>query len=151
MPTCGGRIENNQILLNVTVKLPAPPDSSEPQSPYGFTGLFDTGAMRTMVSQNAVDAVGAPPCGQDWFMPASGTPILTTVHLLDLAIPVVTNVAAVEEDDDLAAVTVFASGLSNVPVLLLPGPLGDIDVVLGMDLIAHFHTTICMGNYMLSN
>ena len=151
MPTFGREIQNRQILINVTVKLPQPPESTESGNIHGYTALFDTGATRTMVSQNVIDEVGAPPCGRDRFGSASGDLTLTTVHLLDLSIPVVTNVAEVPQNENLAEVTVFASGHRNVPVLRLPRPIGDIDVVLGMDLIASYHTTICMGNFMLSN
>ena len=151
MPTFGGEIEDRRVLLNVTVKLPLPPESNESPDIRGFTGLFDTGATRTMVSQNVIDEVGAPPCGRAYFVSASGNQTLTTTHLLDLSIPVVTDMAPVPQDNDLTEVTVFASGRRNVPVLLLPRPLDGFDVVLGMDLIALFHTTICMGNFMLSN
>lgn len=151
MPTFAGPIENRRVLLHINVKLPQPPGSSDPPTIHAFVGLFDTGATRTMVSQTVVDEVGAPACGVADFGSASGEVTRTTVHLLDLSIPVTTGVAAVPEHAEVAEVTVYASGLSNVPVLLLPKPLHEIDIVLGMDLIACYHTTICMGNFILSN
>jgi len=55
MPTFGREIQNRQILIEVTVKLPIPPESDESGDIHGFTALFDTGATRTMVSQNVIE------------------------------------------------------------------------------------------------
>ena len=151
MPTLGGRLDNGQIIFGVAVQLPTRPDDEDEPMPQMFRGLLDTGAQRTMVSRHVVDALGASPCGTAEFMLATGQPERTDVYLLDLAIPVVTDVVPVDDDMGTLDVSMYVRGLANVPVRALPRAFSNFDVLLGMDLLSQFHITICHGLYMLSN
>ena len=150
MPTRGGQVSNGKILLEVAVRLPIRSDDVEPP-PHLFMGLLDTGATRTMVSRKIIKTLNASPCGVSAFVPATGKPKRAKVYLLDLAIPVVAGVAPTEDDTNTVDVSFYVRGLTNVPVLVLPGAFPDFDVLLGMDLISQFHITLCHGIYMLSN
>ena len=46
MPTIGGEIEDRRVLLNVAVKLPLPPESTESPDIRGYTGLFDMSSTK---------------------------------------------------------------------------------------------------------
>lgn len=158
MPAFGGEVVNGQILLDVHVRLPVRP--SDPDSidlggaemePMTFQGLLDTGATRTMVSQNVIDALDARPCGVDAFVPATGEPEPTAAYRVDLAIPIVAGVSLPADDADAPNYEIYASGLRNLTVLALPRAFDNFDVLLGMDLILQFHITMWRGLYILGN
>lgn len=141
MPTVVVQVSNERVLLRVAVAVPSERGDSDS---HEFGALVDTGAQCTMVSRRVVDRIDAAQIGVRQFMPASGQPQSTPVYELSVA------VAISEMGADGSPTFTFARG-GTVPVLLLPFDPPDYDVLLGMDILANYHITMCSGLFVLSN
>ena len=136
MPTFVKRAVNNRVLIQVVVE-------ATTQSDNRFMALVDTGAARTAVTSRLVDQVGAVPAGPGSFLPASGQPVDTSLFAIHLAIPV-------ESHTPDGETLTFASG-KRLIVFQLPYQPKDYDVVLGMDMLTHYHITMHDGSFIMSN
>ena len=140
MPTLVVPVEDNRVLLRVSVAVPS--GSGHPES-HEYEALVDTGAQCTMVSQKVVDEVGATQIGVLPFMPASGQPQMAAVFELSV------HAVISESGPDGSPLFSFSRG-GTVPVLLLPFYPGDYDVLLGMDILTKYHITMWDDTFVLS-
>ena len=142
MPTFEVEIDNHQVLMVVKV---AVPESDEEAMP--FTALVDTGAQKTLISQNVIDGLGAVSSGISHIMPASGEPIQVDLFVLNIAVPVSTPAKSHDGSDviyeHLSGRQITAARLPYVP--------HNYDVLLGMDMLSLFHITMFGGRFVMSN
>ena len=142
MPTCSIQIEDNRLILVAAVSLPAP-DNSDPAS---FRALVDTGAQRSMVAANVVEAVGAPIVSIGSYMAVNGAVESTEVYRLRMDIPV--SEVAVGPDGGVAT-GAYLGGM-DLDALLMAHQPPDFDIVWGMDFLSAFHITMVSGLFVLS-
>lgn len=142
MPTCNIPIVHNRVILLAAVSLPAPDKSDHTL----FNALVDTGAQKSMVTKNVVDAVGAPMVDIGSYISANGAVEATEVYRLRMDIPV--SDATVLPDGGVAT-SAYLRG-TDLDVLLMARQLPGFDIVWGMDFLSAFHITMVNGLFTLS-
>ncbi len=138
MPTFSQAVVDGRIIINVGLSVRA----GEPR--HGFRALLDTGAQSTAISPNVVGQLGLLPTGSLNLVVASGQTIPTFQYSAWVDIPIQYPQAAPEGG------TNFFSGKELSVAGLIYNPDG-YDVLLGMDMIGIFHTTIYNNMIILSN
>ena len=130
MPTFRGQVQNGQILLFATIMA----DGGGASLP----ALVDTGAQRTMISPKVVKEANLSPIGYTQIVPASGKPIRTEKYRANLGISIAQGNVG------------FVTG-SELDVAGLPFQPENFDILLGMDLLRHFHFMMHGDLFILSN
>lgn len=143
MPTLAVPAEDSRILLPVAVAVPRARVSER----RTCRALVDTGAQFSMVSASVVEARRAASTGTGKFMAANGQTQRTPAFDVHIAVPVAVTARAA---DGSTSRTVFTGG-RILRVLQLPVEPVDFDVLLGMDLLTHFHISMYDGTFVLSN
>ena len=82
---------------------------------YKFKALWDTGATRTTISKNVVNALGLIPIGRGAVSHVGGDGT-AGLYIVNIILP---------------------NGLESRPMRVLDGVLGDFDILIGMDIIAN--------------
>jgi hypothetical protein len=138
MPCLWLQHNNSQLFINVGIvgavaaSLAAGPliSANIQQPPQTFVALVDTGAQKTMISANVVNAVGLPPQGQ---IPIQGVGPNITYHngyLFHVAFTIPLQMVAPSQMQ--VAVFIHPSVIYGAE---LPVPIG-FDVLLGMDILS---------------
>lgn len=136
-------VQGRRVLIPVFV-LEA---ESQPDGPLGdrlYTALVDTGTTTSMISQQVVQQHRVAVLGTDNFMPATGVLTETTLHRVALAVPTST----VPEEEGGGTTFIIRDSLS---VLKMPKPLEGFDVVIGMDVLMHFHLRMSNRVFTISS
>ncbi len=144
MPTFGTQVADNQVMLVVAVSVPSPGDDAPKHT---FRALVDTGAQSTLVTARVVRQLDAASVGMGAFMSANGQTELTDVFRLHISIPIAEAFPAPDGGETVAT---FARG-RDLQTMLMPFDPPGYDVLLGMDILSHFHITMCQGLFVLSN
>ena len=130
MPTFHQLLEQDQIILIAALM-------ETDESPT-FRALLDTGAQRTMISSKVVEEAGLESIGYASIVPVNGEPFRTKKFWVRIGIPIQQGGSAL----------LAGRGLE---VSLLPFQPDNFDILLGMDLIRHFHFTMHDQLFILSN
>lgn len=131
MPTFAQEIVNNQIIISATV---ANPGQNSSQT---YFAIVDTGAQTTLISEKAIKDTGLPQAGHTLIRGVTGSERVAK-YKARVDIPVVVNNAGV-----------MAAGM-ELEIVTMPHPLGEFDVLLGMDFLSGFHITMFNNNFVLS-
>lgn len=105
--------------------------------------LLDTGAQRTCISPNVVESLSLFPTEPAGLTVASGETIPTHLYEARVDLPIQYTLSS-------GGTQSFLKG-GTLEVLGLPYRPDDYDVLLGMDLIRHFHITLYNGALIMSN
>ena len=124
------------------------PELRGPVADHIFDALVDTGATKSMISQDVVQRLKLPIKGVDNFMPATGVLTMTILHNVALAIP--TETVPLDSDVDDAHVTRFTIR-EDLLVLKMPKPIEGFDVIIGMDVLMDFRIQMHNGVFTISS
>lgn len=122
----------------MNVSIPGTPGSQQ-----AFSALLDTGAQSTLISHRVVQSLNAQSVGVGTFLPANGKPQLAHQYRLRIDIPVGYPTQGGQ------STSTFATGFV-LDVLTLPFQPPNFDVLLGMDMVAHYHITMYNGMVVFS-
>ena len=144
MPTILGTVEDNQIIFQARV---TECGSSLHDAPIrNYEALLDTGAQCTMISRTVIEEVGLAWMGTGTAVGIEGNPIDTEGYRVTIHLPVP---ASMRLDTGETALGEFSIGV-DMDVMRLPAPIGNVDILLGMDFISLHHLTIYGSNFLIS-
>src|ERR1700730_12997669 len=146
MPCLWGQHNNSQIFLNVGIVdasavnlTAAPPFGASFPNPQMFRALVDTGAQRTMISTNVVNALNLTPLGTVQIRGAGHTITRHNSYLFHIAF-VIALPSNVGQMAQAGVPTQALAFLNPNPIhgaeIGLTSTGGSFDVLLGMDIIA---------------
>ena len=123
----------------------------------GYRALVDTGANGCSISQKIVTDLNLPSYGQER-MTTAGAPHLTSIYQVGLVVPVTKTERQPEKQEDGSTtmksvpVSETSSGFSEMKVTSFPDIGSDrgFDIILGMDILMHFHITMYKGKIVVS-
>ncbi|MDE0677846.1 MAG: aspartyl protease family protein [Acidimicrobiaceae bacterium] len=139
MPIFTANVENNRVIIRVSVEDPAQPD--KPLQVYD--ALVDTGATCSMISEQVVSDFEAERVDTDSFGAANGQVTETDVFALDLRVPVSLSDKQVLRRGGVRKVLLMPSPDPAAP------PRG-YDIILGMDLLVAFAIFMHEGKFTLA-
>lgn len=152
MPTFVTQVIDNEIRLIVQLSS----EEAQPE-PRSYWAVVDTGAQRTGITQRVVDDMGIHSFGTTMVQGIDGQPKPSPLYRLTVNVPITIPATRVFTDVPPDATVNFASG-GMADVMLLSdwkdAPVVDerrADVLLGMDLLMHFHITMLGETFVLSN
>ena len=129
------RVTDRQIILPVLVSMPLQDAASADGD--SWRALLDTGAGRTMITQNIVTKLHLSQVSTSMFQTASGALTEAKVYRIRVT-PTVSDPPGVPAAGKIVP---FPRGC-DVDALLLPHLPRGFDVLLGMDVVLHFHLTV---------
>ena len=160
MPSFNQQIDQRgQFIIAVKVFLPNQngDDFNKTSQPATYRALVDTGANTCCISEKVVADLKMQPYSQSEMMTA-GRPQIVSVYLVNIAVPVTDVEMRPEEQEDGRVVlkphpvSESSKGLNRTKVSAVPdiGIDRGFDVILGMDMLLHFHITIIAGTIFIS-
>ncbi len=123
----------------------------------GYRALVDTGANVCSISEKIVTDLNLPAYGRVE-MTTAGAPHTTSVYQVGLAIPVTETEIRPEKQEDggtimkPVSVAETSAGFAEMKVTSFPDIGADrgFDIILGMDMLMHFHITMHTGKIVIS-
>lgn len=161
MPSFSRQIDRHWQFI-VGIKIFPPTESGDDfdraaKAAAGYRALVDTGANHCCISEKVVADLNLRPYSQSEMMTA-GAPHTALLYRVDIAISVTeTELRSEKQKDGQVVLTphpVFetSKGFSHVKVSAIPDIGGDrgFDVILGMNILSHFHITLHQGQIIIS-
>ena len=140
MPTFLTQSTSGQIILIVDVAVPHAPELGY-QRPRA---LLDTGAQITLIAPSVIEQLGVASIGEGAFVPASGIAVTTEMFRLRVKVPV-------SDTDEEGRPIVTTSVGRDLDVMLLTYQPRGYDMILGMDLLHHYHITMYGDRCIISS
>lgn len=146
MPTFTTLIEDNEIRL--VVRLSTEEDQS---GLHAYWAVVDTGAQRTGITQRVVDDMGIHSFSTTNVKGIDGKSRPAPLYRLTVSVPIAIPASGILNDVSADTADFASGGVADVMLLSDWKDDKEADVLLGMDLLSHFHITMLGKTFVLSN